>query len=88
MKTEAWPSEEVGDEYDTLVGFGSRDNLTLSRKPVKDFGGEVPSLPKVRDVLLCDKRGHPLSLKAESGHGWRSEALGLSLGYWNSRWGK
>ena len=55
---------------------------------MKDFGGQVPSLPKLRDVLLCDRRGHPPALKAGSGHGWRFGALGLSLGYWNSRWGK
>ena len=57
IKTKAWPSEEVGNKYDTLVGFGSRNNLPLSRKPVKDFGGQIPSLPKLLDVLLCDREG-------------------------------
>ena len=53
---------------------------------MKDFGGQIPSLPKLLDVLLCDRRGHPPALKAVSGHGWKREATGLTLGCWNSRW--
>ena len=43
IKTKAQPSEEVGNKYDTLVGFGSGDDLPLSRQPVRDFGGHIPS---------------------------------------------
>ena len=39
------PSEDVGNKYDTLVGFGSGYDLPLSRQPVRDFGGEIPGLP-------------------------------------------
>ena len=58
----------VGNKYDALVAFGSRDDLPLSRQPVRDFGGEIPGLPKLLDVLLCAKRGHPPALKVGSGH--------------------
>ena len=75
MKTEAYPSEEVGD--DALVGFGGRNNLPLSRKPVKDFGGQILGLPKLLDILLCDGGGHPPALKAGSGHGRKFGAFWL-----------
>ena len=55
---------------------------------MKDFHSQVPCLPKLHDVLLCDKRGRPSALKARSGHGRRSEAPDRSLGCWNSRQGK
>ena len=69
MESEPQPLEEVGDEYDPLVGFGSGDDLPLSRQPVRDFGGQIPGLPKLLDVLLCDRGGRPLALKVESGPG-------------------
>ena len=53
-----------------------------------DVGGQISDLPKLRDVLLCDRGGHPPAVKVGSGHDRRSEELSLSLGCWNSRWGK
>ena len=61
-------TEEMGNKNDTLVGFRSGDDLPLSRKPVRDFGGEIPGLPKLLDVLLCNRGGHPPALKVGSGH--------------------
>ena len=42
---------------------------------MRDFGGEIPGVPKLLDVLLCDRGGHPPTLKVGSGHDRRSEAL-------------
>ena len=44
---------------------------------MRDFGDEIPGLPKLLDVLLCDKGGHPPALKIGSGHGRGSEVLKL-----------
>ena len=80
MKTKVYPSDEVGDEYNALVGFGSRNNLPLGRKPVKDLRGQIPRLPELRDILFGDRRSRPPALKAGSGHGLRFEATGKTLG--------
>ena len=42
---------------------------------MRDFGGEIPGIPKLLDVLLRDGGGHPPALKVGSGHDRRSEAL-------------
>ena len=73
------PLEEVGNEYDALVGLGSGDNLFGSRKPVLDIGGQIPSLPELRNILLCDRGSHPLALMVGSGHDRRSGVLRLEL---------
>ena len=44
---------------------------------MRDFGGQVSSLPELRNVLLCDRGGHPPALKIGSGHGRGSEVLKL-----------
>ena len=45
IKSQAQALEEVRNKYDTLVGFGSRDDLPSGRQPVRDFGGQIPGLP-------------------------------------------
>ena len=52
-----------------LMGLWGGDNLSLGRKPMGDFLGQVPSLPELRDVLLLDRGGHPLALTSGSVHG-------------------
>ena len=76
------------DEHNTLVGFGSGDDLPSGRQPVRNFGGQISGLSQLLDVLLYDRGRHPPTLEVGSGHGSRSEAPDLSLGCWNSRWGK
>ena len=44
---------------------------------MRDFGDEIPGLPKLLDVLLCDRGGHPPALKVGSRHDRRSEVLKL-----------
>ena len=53
----------------TLVGFGSGDDLPSSGQPVRDFGGQMPGLSQLLDVLLCDRGRHPPTLEVGSGHG-------------------
>ena len=79
IKSETQAPKEVGDGYDALVGLGSGDNLFGSRKPVLDIGGQIPSLPELRNILLCDKGGHPSALMVRSGHDRRSGVLKLEL---------
>ena len=68
------------DEYDPLAGFGSQNNLSLSRKPVGDLRGQVSGCPKLHNVLLCNRGSHPSALWAGSGHDW--EARGNEVKPW------
>ena len=68
VKGEAQAAEEVRDKHDTLIGLRCRDDLPWSRKPVLDVNGQISDLPKLRDVLLYDRGGHPSTLKVGSGH--------------------
>ena len=45
------------------------DDLPLGWKPVSDFFRQLPGLPKLGDVLILDRGGHPLALPSRSGHG-------------------
>ena len=60
--------EEVGDEHNALVGFGSRDDLPSGGQPMRNFGGQISGLPQLLDVLLRDGGRHPPALKAGSRH--------------------
>ena len=66
VEGEAQASEEVGNEHNTLIGLWRGDNLPWSRKPVLDIGGQVSDLPKLSNVLLLDRGGHPLALRVGS----------------------
>ena len=74
VKGEPESLEEVRDKYDRLTGSRSRDNLPLSRKPVKDLRGQIPRIPELRDILLCDRGSHPPALRAGSGHDWEARS--------------
>jgi len=58
----------VGDEHDVFVGFRSRDDLPSGRQLMRNLGGQVSGLPQLLDVLFRNEGGHPLALKAGSGH--------------------
>ena len=66
------PADEVGEEYNPLVGFRSRDNLSRRRKTVTDFLGQIPGLPKLFDILLSDGRGHPFASCSGSRNLWKT----------------
>ena len=65
---ETLPTDKVREEYNPLVGFRSRDDLSRRRETVADFLGQVHVLPKLFDILLPDGRGHPLASCSVSGH--------------------
>ena len=65
---EAQSSEEVWDKHNALVGLRRRDNLPWSRKPVLNVGGQVSDLPKLHNVFLLNRGGHPPTLRVRSGH--------------------
>ena len=69
VEWEAQSAEEVGKEYNPLMGPGGGDELPLVRQPVRDVAGQVSSLPQLFDVPLCDGGGHPPA--SRSGHDWR-----------------
>ena len=76
--------EEVGHKYNPLAEFGGGNNLPLSRKPMKDFWGQIPRRAELRNILLCGRRSHPPALTAGSGHDygwWRWEPEGWNLGW-------
>ena len=56
----------MGKEDYPLMGFGHWDDLSRVQQPVRDILGQVSGLPKLGDVLLCDRGGHPLA--SRSGH--------------------
>ena len=62
--------DKVREEYNPLMGLRSGDDLSLGRKSVCDFLGQIPGLPELFDVLLLDEGDHPLALRSGSGHGW------------------
>ena len=69
MKWEAQSAEEVGKEYDPLMGPGGGDELHLVRKPERDVAGQVSGTAQLLDVPLRNGGGHPLA--SRSGHSWR-----------------
>ena len=44
-----------------LVGFRGRDDLSRRRETMADFLGQIPSLPKLFDILLPDGEAIHLS---------------------------
>ena len=68
MKWEAQSAEEVGKEYDPLMGPGGGDELPLVWQPVRDVAGKVSGAAQFCDVLLRNGGGHPLA--SRSGHNW------------------
>ena len=42
----------MGDEHDTLGGFGSRDDLLSGRQPMQNFGCQISGLSQLLDALL------------------------------------
>ena len=67
---------QSGEEYNPLVGFRSRDNLSRRREAMADFLGHIPGLPKLFDILITDGRGHPLASCSGSGHFLRAFVAG------------
>ena len=61
--------EKVREEYDPLTRFWSGDNLLFGRESVPDLRYQKPRFLKLFDVLLRHGGGHPLALRAGSGHG-------------------
>ena len=77
VEGEAQASEEVWDKHNALIGLRRRDNLPWSRKPVLNVGGQVSDLPKLHNVLLLDRGGHPLAFRVGFGHIGGSGVLDL-----------
>ena len=75
------------DEYHPLVGLRRGDDLPLSWKTVGDFLRQVPSRPKLSNVLLLDGGDHPFALASGSGHGriLAGDVERWGLGRWSSR---
>ena len=69
MKWEAQSTEEVGKEYDPLMGPGGGDELPLIGQSVHDVAGKVSGAAQLFDVPLRNVGGQPLA--SRSGHGWR-----------------
>ena len=74
IKGEAQAVEKVRNKYDALIGLRCRDDLPWSRKPVLDVGSQISDLPKLRNVPLLNRGGHPPALVG-SGHGGGSGVL-------------
>ena len=64
------PADEVREEYNPLVGFWSRDDLSRLWKTVCDLLGQVSVLSELLDILLLNGGGHPLALRSGSRHDW------------------
>ena len=79
VEGEAQASEEVRDKPDALIGLRRGDNLPWSRKHVLDIGGQVSDLPKLRNVLLLNRGGHPLACCVRSRHVGGSGVLELGF---------
>ena len=77
IEGEAQASEEVRNKHDALIGLRRGDNLPWSRKPVLDIGGQVSDLPKLSNILLLDRGGHPPAFCVGSGHTGGSGVLEL-----------
>ena len=69
MERESQSVEEMGEEYNPLMGPGGGDELPLIWEPVRDVVGQVSGSPQFLDVSLCDGGDHPPA--SHSGHGWR-----------------
>ena len=75
------PADKMRKEYNPLMGFHGRDNLSRGREMVHDLLGQIPGLPEFLDILLLDGGGHPLALRSGSRHGWSvCSWKGLELG--------
>ena len=59
VKWEAQSAEEVGKEYDPLMGPGGGDELPLVGQPVRDIAGKVSGAAQFCDVLLRNGGGQP-----------------------------
>ena len=68
IEGEAQAAEKVRDKNDALIRLRCGDDLPWSRKPVLDVGSQVSDLPKLRNVVLLDRGGHPPALRDGSGH--------------------
>ena len=79
VEGEAQAAEEVRDKHNTLIGLRCRDNLPWSRKPMLDICGQVSDLPKLHNVVLLNRGGHPLALRDGSGHVGGSGVLKLGF---------
>ena len=66
MKWEAQSTEEVGKEYDPLMGPGGGDELPLVGLPMRDVAGKVSGAAQLFDVLLLNGGGQPFA--SRSGH--------------------
>ena len=68
VEGESQSVDEVGKEYNPLMGFWSRDDLPCVWKPVHNVCGQVSGFPELRNVLLRNGGDHPLA--SHSGHVW------------------
>ena len=59
VKGETQASEEVRNEHNALIGLRRGDNLPWSGKHVLDVGSQVSELPKLLNILLLNRGGHP-----------------------------
>src|SRR4051812_29058821 len=62
-------AEEVGKEYNPLMGPWGGEEFPLFGKPVRDVVRQVSGLPQFFVMALRDGGDHPLA--SRSGHGWR-----------------
>ena len=64
-----YPADKMREEYNPLLGFQSGNDLSRRWETMAVFLGQIPGLPKPRDILLLNGGGHPLALTSRSGHG-------------------
>ena len=62
-------ADEVGKEYDPLMGPGGGDELPLVGQPVRDVAGQISGTAQSFDVPLHNGGGQPFA--SRSGHGRR-----------------
>ena len=79
IEGEAQATEKVRDKNDALIRLRCGDDLPWCRKPVLDVDGQVSDLPKLRNVILLDRGGHPPTLRDGSGHIGGSGVLKLGF---------
>ena len=88
VERESQTADDVWGGHHPLLGLWGGDDLSLGRKPMSDFLGQVPGLPELHDVLLLDGGGHPLASCSGSGHDWSAflGGEGKSLGVGAREW--
>ena len=78
VERESQPADVMCEKHNPLLGLWGRDDLSLGRKSMDDFLGQVTGLPELLDVLLLNGGGHPLASSSGSGHDWSAFSDGGS----------